>query len=324
MADTTLPGVLLTGDHASRPAANAVATGTVYACSTHDLIYQSDGSSWSTWSDVSGASGGVLTTQGDILYRDGSGLQRLAIGTASEVLTVNAGATAPEWAAAGGGGGTASPFWWHSDNAPGSPDAANREFNEGTTVGTLTRVNHGTPKGTWAETMDGLEWTHTVTLAAGEMDVYAIPRTINVGDYVTIAASYPLYMPNFIGPFVGFSNGTVFGTSNAVGPFLHFTGNSYRSGMNNWPGHNSRVDGTTTWYDTPYPSLPHGYRVKYEAANTWGLYVRWAGGGWRAVQTNYSYTLSPTHIVFGIASNGATYAATNGAQLRIECVRVND
>lgn len=105
MADTTLPGVLLTGDHASRPAATAVATGTVYACSTHDLIYQSDGSSWATWSDVSGASGGVLTTQGDILYRDGSGLQRLAIGTADQVLTVNSGATAPEWADASGGSG---------------------------------------------------------------------------------------------------------------------------------------------------------------------------------------------------------------------------
>lgn len=43
--------------------------------------------------------GATLTTQGDILYRDGSGLQRLAKGTASQVLQINAGATAPEWAA---------------------------------------------------------------------------------------------------------------------------------------------------------------------------------------------------------------------------------
>lgn len=105
MAIGTFPGMLQEGDHASRPAATAVGSGALYACSTHDLIYQSDGSSWSTWSDVSGASGGVLTTAGDILYRDGSGLQRLAIGAADEVLTVNAGATAPEWAAAAGGGG---------------------------------------------------------------------------------------------------------------------------------------------------------------------------------------------------------------------------
>jgi hypothetical protein len=41
--------------------------------------------------------GATLTTQGDILYRDGSGLQRLAKGTAGQVLKMNAGATAPEY-----------------------------------------------------------------------------------------------------------------------------------------------------------------------------------------------------------------------------------
>ena len=49
MAALTLPGVLLTGDHASRPAATAVANGALYACSTHGTIYQSDGATWSTW-----------------------------------------------------------------------------------------------------------------------------------------------------------------------------------------------------------------------------------------------------------------------------------
>ena len=39
----------------------------------------------------------TLTTQGDLLFRDGSGLQRLAIGTAGQVLQVNSGATAPEY-----------------------------------------------------------------------------------------------------------------------------------------------------------------------------------------------------------------------------------
>ena len=45
----------------------------------------------------------TLTTQGDILYRDGSGLQRLAKGTAGQVLQMNSGATAPEYADASGG-----------------------------------------------------------------------------------------------------------------------------------------------------------------------------------------------------------------------------
>lgn len=46
---------LLTGDHASRPAASAVPEGTLYSCTDHTLIYQSDTSSWSTWIDPSGS-----------------------------------------------------------------------------------------------------------------------------------------------------------------------------------------------------------------------------------------------------------------------------
>ena len=39
----------------------------------------------------------VLTTQGDLLYHDANGYQRLAKGTASQLLRMNSGATAPEW-----------------------------------------------------------------------------------------------------------------------------------------------------------------------------------------------------------------------------------
>lgn len=41
---------------------------------------------------------------GDILYFNGTMMTRLPIGTASQVLTVNGGATAPVWATGGGGG----------------------------------------------------------------------------------------------------------------------------------------------------------------------------------------------------------------------------
>ena len=39
---------------------------------------------------------------GDITYSNGTALQVLGLGSATDTLTVNAGATAPEWAAAGG------------------------------------------------------------------------------------------------------------------------------------------------------------------------------------------------------------------------------
>lgn len=54
MATITAPGMFSSGDHASRPAANAVGVGALYACSDHALIYQSDGSSWSIWADLTG------------------------------------------------------------------------------------------------------------------------------------------------------------------------------------------------------------------------------------------------------------------------------
>lgn len=52
MATATIPVLLGTGDHASRPAAADVGSGGLYACSDHALIYQTDGSSWTTWADL--------------------------------------------------------------------------------------------------------------------------------------------------------------------------------------------------------------------------------------------------------------------------------
>lgn len=57
MATITFAGMTLKGTHASRPAANAVGAGTIYACSDHKLVYQSDGSSWATWFDPGGVTG---------------------------------------------------------------------------------------------------------------------------------------------------------------------------------------------------------------------------------------------------------------------------
>lgn len=39
----------------------------------------------------------ALTTAGDLVYRDGTNIDRLAIGTKGQILSVNSGATAPQW-----------------------------------------------------------------------------------------------------------------------------------------------------------------------------------------------------------------------------------
>lgn len=55
---------LLTGTHAARPAATAVPSGTLYACTDHTKVYQSDGATWADWHDGSaGGGGGVLLQQ---------------------------------------------------------------------------------------------------------------------------------------------------------------------------------------------------------------------------------------------------------------------
>lgn len=66
MAVITIPGMFLTGTHAARPAAADVGIGSLYACSDHTLVYQSDGSSWTTWFDPTGGAGG--TGQGLVDY----------------------------------------------------------------------------------------------------------------------------------------------------------------------------------------------------------------------------------------------------------------
>ena len=60
----------------------------------------SNGTNGTNGTDV----GTTITTQGDILYRDGSGLQRLPKGTAGYALAMNSGGTTPEWIAPAGGG----------------------------------------------------------------------------------------------------------------------------------------------------------------------------------------------------------------------------
>lgn len=61
MGSVTVAGILLYGVHASRPA-SGVATGTLYACSTHGLVYQTtdNGATWVTWATL----GTALTAAG--------------------------------------------------------------------------------------------------------------------------------------------------------------------------------------------------------------------------------------------------------------------
>lgn len=109
MTDSTLPGLLLTGTHASRPAATAVGSGTLYACSTHSLVYQSNGATWSTWATLGTAETlpvTIIDAKGDLIAGTAADTAaRLAVGTNGQVLTAASGqSTGLQWSAAAGGG----------------------------------------------------------------------------------------------------------------------------------------------------------------------------------------------------------------------------
>jgi hypothetical protein len=83
-------------------------------------IMSSAGTNGTNGTDI----GTTLTTQGDILYRDGSGLQRLPKGTAGQVLQMNSGATAPEY-------GTLSSDFVHIKTQTVSSNVNNVQFVHG-------------------------------------------------------------------------------------------------------------------------------------------------------------------------------------------------
>lgn len=55
---------LLTGNHAGRPSASSVPDGTLYSCTTHNLVYQSTSGTWGTWLTAVGS--GALDDLSDV------------------------------------------------------------------------------------------------------------------------------------------------------------------------------------------------------------------------------------------------------------------
>lgn len=103
--DGSTTGTYPTGVAAADTGAIALvreASGSAWMWLYHDttdrvFIRRMNSSTWGAWRENTTANIGA--TQGDLIFRGASNFQRLAIGTAGQVLQVNSGATAPEWAA---------------------------------------------------------------------------------------------------------------------------------------------------------------------------------------------------------------------------------
>lgn len=75
-----------TGVHGSRPAASSGCV--LYSCTTHGLIYKSDGASWTTFATITSTGlADPMTTRGDSIYRNSSNVtDRLALPAAGQVI----------------------------------------------------------------------------------------------------------------------------------------------------------------------------------------------------------------------------------------------
>lgn len=96
--------------------------------------------------------GGVTMTlgsdaNGDVYYRAGGVLTRLALGTGLQVLRVNAGATAPEWAAAGSGSpaGASGTLQWNNSSSFGGMTGSITTADGILTLGPQSRTTPTTP-----------------------------------------------------------------------------------------------------------------------------------------------------------------------------------
>lgn len=98
---------LLTGNHASRPTATTVPEGTLYSCTTHSLIYQSDGATWSTYATLGGTETlpvSIIDAKGDLIAGSAADTAgRLAVGSNDQVLVADSGQSlGVKWAAVPG------------------------------------------------------------------------------------------------------------------------------------------------------------------------------------------------------------------------------
>jgi hypothetical protein len=117
------------------------------------------------------------TTAGDLdYYTSGTAKARLGIGTAGQVLKVNSGATAPEWAT--DASGMANPMTTTADIIYSSSGSTPDRLGIGT-AGQVLAVNSGATAPEWVTPVSGMTVLATGSLSGSSTVISSIPATYN-------------------------------------------------------------------------------------------------------------------------------------------------
>jgi hypothetical protein len=140
----TVAGIHLGPDtHANRPAAGTPPVGSLYSCSTHSLVYRTDGSTWVTWATL----GGSAVTDATI--------------SVSDVTTNNVSSSAHGWAPKGDG--TTTKFL-NANGAYSTPAGGSATFSGCLAYNSTTQVLGGAGELTFdSEDFDTDAYHSTVT-----------------------------------------------------------------------------------------------------------------------------------------------------------------
>jgi hypothetical protein len=186
-----------------------------------------------------------------------------------------------------------------------SPNAApgggsDDEFDDASIAGAWVQVDPpGTDPGGWAEKYDRILFRNTAQASAGgRLSAIVKPISLSTGDFIETFIETGV-RADFQAAGLIMSDGHTSAAGTQVRALV-YSGNLIRvEGGTNFSSATSEGTAAQPFQNARQP-IGIFLRLKYESANTWGIYYSLDGFEWVAIQTNFSYTLTPSEIGLGV------------------------